>query len=205
MNSATPYDPSTARPARLRGPIGLVFRWIAIALLTVFGWKREGDWPGHDKAVIIAAPHTSNWDGLVMLVAAAAWRIKLRWMGKASLVKGPTGPIVRWLGCVPVERTGGKDIVRQTADAFSAADQLVLAVSPEGTRSRTEGWKSGFYHIAHGAGVPIIFSVLDFGTKTIRLAGEIMPSGDYEADLKEILPYYDGARGLRDGKFNLED
>ncbi len=198
-----PYCAETAKPAAPAKPAepgGLLARLNAFAcrgFLTLTGWRREGDWPVHDKAVILAAPHTSNWDGIYMLAAAGAWQIKLNWMGKKSLTQGPFGGFVRRLGCVPVDREARNDLVHQMVDAFASSDHLMLAISPEGTRAKTAGWKSGFYNIAVGAGVPIICSVLDYGSKRVRLAGEFIPSGNYQADLPLIQAIYADAQGLR--------
>jgi 1-acyl-sn-glycerol-3-phosphate acyltransferase len=196
------FDPATARPAAFRGVISELWRYLCTAYLKLAGWKIEGDWPRDiPKMVLIAAPHTSNWDGINMLAAAGYYRIPLRWMGKKELTTGPFGGIVKWLGCVPVDRKGGGDLVRQMQAAFGASARMVLAVAPEATRAATREWKSGFYHIAHAAGVPLVVSVLDYGTRTITLAGAVTPSGDYAADLPLIKAYYDGAKGLREGSF----
>jgi 1-acyl-sn-glycerol-3-phosphate acyltransferase len=196
------YDLSTARPDAPKGLGSEIIRMIALAWLKLNGWKMAGDWPREiQKCVLLAAPHTSNWDGLNMLAAAGYFRIRLRWMGKKALTEGPFGWIVRRSGCVPVDRSGGKDTVGQTVAAFAATDVMVLAISPEGTRSLTEGWRSGFYHIAHAARVPIVLSVLDYGHKTISLAGHIIPSGDYAADLVWMKAQYAAARGLKDEHF----
>lgn len=164
----------------------------------------RGDWPNIDKCVLVAAPHTSNWDGLNMIAAAGYYRVKLAWMGKASLTRGPFGWLIKALGCVPVDRSGGKDTVAQMKAAFGAVESLVLAVSPEGTRAKTAGWRSGFYFIAHGAGVPVVFSVLDYGTRTISLTGHLYTSGDYPADLELIQSHYASARGKHTAKFTLD-
>lgn len=192
-----PYTPESAKPAARGGFLSAVAAFVCRGFLALTGWRREGDWPAHDKAVIIAAPHTSNWDGIYMLAAAGAWQVKLNWMGKKSLTEGPFGGFVRWLGCVPVDRDSRNDLVRQMVDAFAASEHLVLAIPPEGTRAKTAGWKSGFYNIAVGAGVPIICSVLDYGSKRVRLAGEFIPSGNYETDLPLIQAIYADAQGLR--------
>ncbi len=198
----SPIDPATARPAPSRRLLATPFRWLCIAFFKLNGWKMEGSFPPHAKAVLIAAPHTSNWDGVYMLAAAGFYRIKLRWMGKKSLTAGPLGPIVRWLGCVPIDRTGANDMVASMASAFAEHDDMILAIPPEGTRSLRTEWKSGFYHIAHTAAVPLIISVLDYRTRTIRLAATITPSGDYEQDLETIQQHYTAARGRHAGKFS---
>ena len=188
-------DPGTAAPAPSSRPLSSIWRFICTNWLKLGGWKIEGSWPDHKKMVVIAAPHTSNWDGINMLAAAGNYRIKLNWMGKKSLVEGPFGGFVRWLGCVPVDRSANNDLVQQMTDAFAQRDEMVLAIPPEGTRSKTKGWKTGYYYIAHQARVPILMTVLDYGSKTIRVSGTLMPSGEYDTDLPIILTHYDGAKG----------
>lgn len=194
-------DGSTARPAAFRGVGSEVVRWTSAAYLKLAGWKVCGDWPGLEKAVLVAAPHTSNWDGLNMLATAGFYRVKLRWMGKASLTRGPFGWLMKALGCVPIDRSQSNDVVRIMSEAFGASERMVLAIPPEGTRSAVREWKSGFYHIAVAAGVPIILSVLDYGKKRVSLAAVVYPSGDYEADLGVIRGFYVGAEGKNRGKF----
>lgn len=189
----------TARPAPYRGMGAEIWRWLCVLYLKAGGWRIEGDWPAHiPKMVLVAAPHTSNWDGVNMLAAAGYYRVPLKWMGKKELTEGPFGGVVKWMGCVPVDRDAKADLVRQMTVAFAAAPAMVLAVAPEGTRAKSAGWKSGFYHIAHGAGVPIVMSVLDYGAKKISLSGALIPGGDYEADLALIKSHYAEARGKYD-------
>jgi 1-acyl-sn-glycerol-3-phosphate acyltransferase len=197
------YDLSSARIAPPRGFGAEVYRLASRLVLWLGRWDTAGDFPRHPRAVVLAAPHTSNWDGIWMIAAAGKYRIRLHWMGKASLGKGPLGWLARLAGLIPVDRSGGNDIVKATVDAFARADQLLIAIAPEGTRRAVGEWKSGFYHIARMAGVPIVFAVMDYGTRTVRLSGEIWPSGDYEADLKLIRSHYDDARGRHAGRFSL--
>lgn len=195
------YDPSRARPAAYAGVVAEILRGLCLAYLKLTGWKIEGDWPPFAKAVLVAAPHTSNWDGINMLAAAAVYRVKLRWMGKQSLTTGPFGWVIKWLGCVPVDRSASHDVARAMSKAFAAEDRMILAIPPEGTRGLTHAWKSGFYHIARMAEVPIIVSVLDYGTRTLSIRASLRPSGDYAADLALIQGCYAGVEGLRRGKF----
>lgn len=199
--SETLIDGSTARPAPYRGVGSEVVRWLSAAYLALAGWKVRGDWPGLDKAVLVAAPHTSNWDGLNMLATAGYYRVKLAWMGKRSLTQGPFGWVLKAMGCVPIDRSQSNDVVKQMREAFAARERLILAIPPEGTRSLAREWKSGFYYIAHGAGVPLVISVLDYGTKTVSLAAVVTPSGDYEADLALIRAHYANAKGKHAEKF----
>ena len=204
-NSAidTPIDQTSARAAPSTGVLADITRLACAAYLQFGGWKVRGDWPAIDKAVLVAAPHTSNWDGVNMLATAGFYRVKLRWMGKKSLTQGPFGWLLKWLGCVPIDRSKQNDVVQAMADAFADSRRMILAIPPEGTRSATREWKTGFYHIARAAGVPLVLSVLDYGAKTISLAAVIHPSGDYNADLAIIQHYYASARGKHAEQFAI--
>lgn len=198
-----PIDQTSARPAKAHGIVSSITRAICATYLKLTGWKIAGDFPALDKAVLVAAPHTSNWDGVNMLATAGFYRVKLRWMGKKSLTTGLFGGILKWLGCVPIDRSAANDVVCAMADAFAAEPRMILAIPPEGTRSATREWKTGFYHIARAANVPLILSVLDYGTKTVSLAAVITPSGDYDADLLAIQSYYANATGKHADKFKI--
>lgn len=203
MNTRQTLDRMSAKPARFRGVFSEIVRVTCRLYLALGGWKLQGDWPGLDKAVLLAAPHTSNWDGINMLATAGAYRIKLRWMGKKSLVQGPFGGIVRWLGCVPIDRSAAHDVVAQMKRAFAQEKRLVLAIPPEGSRARVTEWKRGYYHIAHGAGAPIVLAVLDYGARTITLSGVLETSGDYDADFAWIRTHYEGARAKYPERFAI--
>jgi 1-acyl-sn-glycerol-3-phosphate acyltransferase len=194
-------DRATARPAPFRGPFSEAVRWLGAAYLKLSGWRIEGDWPALKKAVLVAAPHTSNWDGINMLATSGYYRVQLKWMGKKSLTEGPFGWLIKALGCVPIDRSASHDVVKAMSDEFAAREHIVLAIPPEGTRSAVREWKSGFYHIAVGANVPLVLSVLDYGRKTVRLAAVFYPSGDYDADLPLIRAHYANAKGKNTGKF----
>jgi len=189
------------RPVPATGPIRQPVHWLCGAILWLSGWKIRGDWPPAPKAVVVCAPHTSNWDGIWMLLAGGYFRITLKWMGKASLTQGPFGFIVKALGCVPVDRSARHDMVTQMADAFAARDAMLLAIPPEGTRDLRAEWKSGFYHIAHRAHVPIIIAMLDYGTRTIEIVDMFHPSGDYAGEIGRIRGYYARAVGKHKDKF----
>lgn len=199
----TPIDQTSARPAPAKGLGSDIVRFICTIFLGLTGWKVRGDWPALDKMVLVAAPHTSNWDGIYMLATAGYFRVKLKWMGKKSLTTGPFGGVVKWLGCVAIDRAAANDVVRTMADAFARETQMVLAIPPEGTRSATREWKTGFYHIARAANVPIVLSVLDYGAKTASLAAVVRASGDYDADLAIIQGYYASATGKHADKFKI--
>lgn len=200
MTTQIVIDPATARPAPSRGLGSDVVRAISRVFLKLGGWKMQGNWPDVSKMVLVAAPHTSNWDGLNMLAAAGYYRIRLRWMGKKSLTQGPFGGLIRALGCVPIDRSASHDVVKAMREQFAAETHMVLAIPPEGTRSRVSEWKSGFYHIAVGADVPIVLSVLDYKRRTMSIAAIIHPSGDYDADLPAIRGFYVDAVGKHPAK-----
>lgn len=189
------FDKTTAKPGPYRGIFPEIYRGFCWLWLKILRWEVQGNWPDEQKMVIIAAPHTSNWDGLHMLATAGYYRIKLRWIGKKSLTTGPFGGIVKWLGCVPVDRSSPHDVVSQMRDAFDQSETMCLAIPPEGTRGKAAGWKSGFYHIANTANVPLVMAVLDYGTRTVTLSGLFDPTGDYDADFETIKTHYEHAKG----------
>lgn len=172
-----------------------IFR-LALLLMRALGWRFSGERPGDPKFILIGAPHTSNWDFLLTLALVGHFDIPLRYMVKDSVFRGPWGGLLKALGGIPIDRSQSFNRVEKTIQAFQQRDSLVLGILPEGTRKRTEFWKSGFYHIAHGAGVPLILARVDARTRTLVLGKRLMPSGDIEADMKEIADYYEGAQGI---------
>jgi 1-acyl-sn-glycerol-3-phosphate acyltransferase len=166
-------------------------RW----LLERLGWRIEGERPDHARYVLIAAPHTSNWDLPLMLAFGAAFDMKIHWMAKHSLFYPPLGWLLRLLGGLPIFRHENRNVVDDMADAFAAKDQLILVVPTEGTRELTDYWKSGFYHIARKAGVPIVPSYLDFGQKRGGFGAAINASGDVVNDMQYFRDFYRGMVG----------
>jgi 1-acyl-sn-glycerol-3-phosphate acyltransferase len=148
--------------------------------------------------VIIAAPHTSNWDFVVAVAAKLALGIGAQWFGKDSLFRGPLGALLRALGGMPVDRSGSHDVVRQIVDEFRRRDRMILALAPEGTRKRVERWRTGFYHIAHGARAPVLPVALNFGERAIQIGRPFLTTGDLDADMIELRSRFHGVRGRRD-------
>ncbi len=163
--------------------------------LKVRGWKLQGKAPTEHKYVLIAVPHTSNWDFPLALAMAFVYRFDMHWMGKDSLFKGWRGPIMRWMGGIPITRSSSNNVVDQTIEAFNANDHLVIAIPPEGTRSRVDKWKTGFYYIALGAKVPIALAFLDYKRKTGGFLSMFHPTGDVETDIALIRACYSGISG----------
>lgn len=159
-------------------------------ILGTFGWKTVGEPPPYKKYVLVAAPHTSNWD--FPFAIGTFWKhgVKLHWIGKHTLFEGPLGPFFRALGGIPVDRRSSQNMVQAIADRFAEADELVIAVPVEGTRQRQEFWKSGFYHIARAADVPVVLGALDFEKKEATLGPAIFLTGDMKADMDRIRAFY---------------
>ncbi|UYM14309.1 lysophospholipid acyltransferase family protein [Endozoicomonas euniceicola] len=181
--------------------INTTLRLLSNTILKLRGWKKEGQLPDVGKCVVIAAPHTSNWDFVFMMLMAFSFRLKVFWMGKNSLFKGPLGPIMRFLGGIPVERSKHTGLVQQTIDQFNQNDNLFIALSPEGTRGKVTKWKSGFYHVANGANVPVAMGFLDYKRKVGGFGPLFKPTGDYEKDLADIQAFYRGVSGKNPSLF----
>lgn len=171
------------------------FRILSILILKLAGWKVSGHVPDIPKFVMIAAPHTSNWDLPYTLFVAFAMKVKIYWMGKKELFRPPFGPLLRWLGGIPIDRSKSNGVVGQSIQQLQDAEKLVLTVPPTGTRSKVMHWKTGFYHIAHGAGVPIVLGFLDYGRKMGGVGPLFYPTGDINADMKEIQAFYKDIQG----------
>lgn len=167
-----------------------LFRSAALALLHLAGWKVAGQLPAEPRYVLVGAPHTSNWDFPLMLMAAAYFGIKPYWMGKKGLFPRPVAGLMRWLGGIPIDRSAAHNMVDQVVAAFDRQARLVLVIAPEGTRSRVPRWKSGFYHIATGAGVPIVLAYADYRHRVVGIGPTIHPGGDMQKDLLAIQGFY---------------
>jgi 1-acyl-sn-glycerol-3-phosphate acyltransferase len=171
---------------------GIVAHLVGRSWLGLFGWRLETVPAVHEKFVLIAAPHTSGWDLPFMLSTSFSMRVPISWMGKKELFKPPLGWFLRVLGGIPIDRSARKNMVGWAVEQFGGAERLVLAVPAEGTRAKVQYWKSGFYHMALGAGVPIGLGYLDFARKTCGIRGFVMPTGDVRADMDKIRELYRG-------------
>ena len=176
-------------------------RHLARWLLGLWGWRLEGSRPLCDRYVLIAAPHTSNWDFPYMLLFAAAFDIRVTWMAKHSLFIPPLGWLMRALGGIPIVRHENRNVVGAMVEAFAGGGPLVLVVPTEGTRERAEYWKSGFYHIARQAQVPIVPSFLDFGDRRGGFGPPLETSSDLGEDMGYLRDFYAPMRGKFPGQF----
>lgn len=195
MTPTVPRVP-TLPPAipRAGGPIS---RAVGRGVLALLGWRVQGNLPDVRQAVIIVAPHTSNWDFVIGIAAKLGMGLHASWLGKHTLFRGPFGWFMRRLGGIPVDRTHSQDAVSQAVARFAESDQMVLGLAPEGTRKAVPRWRSGYYHIAHGAAVPIIPVALDWPTRALVVGPPVHPSDDMRADLAALGAFYAPWRGRR--------
>lgn len=172
---------------------GIIAPAIANQVLKLLGWKVVGDIPNVPQAVFLALPHTSNFDGLYAISALLSIDLDIKMMGKESLFKVPLlASFLRWAGIIPINRRDKGSVLQSNIDRFKSGDPLFLGLSPEGTRSYAEKWKTGFYYLAHGANVPIVPVAMDYKSKEVRFMTPVTPTGDIEADLPKILSQYKG-------------
>lgn len=164
--------------------------WLAKFLFRISGWNIEGKLPESPKAVFIAAPHTSYWDGPLMVTGGCLFDVRFNWMVKDAAMFFPLGIIVRYFGGIAIDRSKRNNVVSQSIDEFRKRDAMLLSVAPEGTRGKTHHWKTGFYRIAQGAGVPLVFGYVDYARKVVGIGPTYYPTGDLEADFKVFDDFY---------------
>jgi 1-acyl-sn-glycerol-3-phosphate acyltransferase len=186
--------------------VNTLLRVASMGFLKIAGWRIEGELPpSAHKCVLIAAPHTSNWDLPYTLMTAFVLRLHPYWMGKASIFKPPFGPVMRWLGGIAVDREQSNNLVAASVAALKAADGPVqLIVPPEGTRRATTRWKTGFYFIAVGAQVPVLLAYMDYAEKRAGLGPVFTPTGDLERDMAAIKAFYAPFKGKNPRQFDAQ-
>jgi 1-acyl-sn-glycerol-3-phosphate acyltransferase len=168
---------------------------LAHRILKLAGWKAIGSAPTAPRFVIIAAPHTTNWDFPYTLLVATAIGIRIKWLGKKDLFRFPFGGIMRALGGIAVDRTGRHNMVDSAIELLNNSTRLGLIIPVEGTRSKALRWKTGFYHIAVGAQVPIVCGFLDYTKKEGGIGLTFIPSGNIDDDVEQLRVFYDGIQG----------
>ncbi len=167
-----------------------VFAEIGRFFFGLAGWRVEGELPDYPKMVVIGAPHTSNWDGVVFVLTTFVLRTRMRWLGKHSLFIPPIGILTRFLGGIAINRKTTRNAVEQVVEVIEESDRIVLVIAPEGTRKKTAFWKTGFYYIALNAKVPIVMAYFIYPQKVIGIGPTLHPSGDIEADFAIIQAFY---------------
>ena len=192
-----PHAMTPAVPAELPRSGGILTRRFGEGVLSLLGWRIDGGIPPVKKAVIIVAPHTSNWDFVVGIAAKFALRLGASWLGKDSLFRWPFGVVFRHWGGIPVDRSTPQAMVSQVVARFDAHEQFVVGLAPEGTRKARGHWRSGFWYIAKGAGVPILPVAFDYPSKSIRIAELFWVGDDVEADVAKLKAWYSAFTGRK--------
>ncbi len=167
------------------------------AVMRILGWRFEGDLPDLPKFVIAVAPHTSNWDLLIGGAAMFALDVRVAFISKHTIFRGPFGAFLRWMGGIPVDRSSAHGVVGESIRAFASLGERVLVIAPEGTRSKVARFKSGFLHIARGADVPVVLVALDYGARCVRLGPTFTPGEDVDADRARVEAHFAPIRGKR--------
>lgn len=181
-------------------------KWLCRFYLTLMGWKTASKLdPSVKKCVMVGAPHTSNVDYIYSLATLYANGTHVRFLAKKSLFKFPLGILMRATGGIPVDRSKHSNMVDMMVDMFASRDSLILLIPAEGTRSYVKEWKSGFYHTAVNAKVPIVLGYLDYGRKVAGFGDLFYPAGDYEKDLAEIKDFYRQFTAKHPGKSSLRE
>jgi 1-acyl-sn-glycerol-3-phosphate acyltransferase len=173
-----------------------IFHYITKFIMWLTGWRVEGKLPDLPKFILIGAPHTSNWDFVLFLGVIFTLQANVRFMGKSELFRFPVGWFFRYCGGVPVDRKKSTGLVDQMVEVCNQSDQFILTIAPEGTRHHVSEWKRGFYHIAKGAGIPIVMAQVDGKHKTVHIGKIFQPTADMEADMKSIQDYFAGVVGI---------
>lgn len=171
---------------------------VARICLRLAGWKVTGSTPQYKKYILIAAPHTSNWDFIFMLLVVLSRKMDARWMGKQQLFKPPFNGFMKWLGGVAIERSKTNNTVDIMVSNFQSAETMSLLITPEGTRSKVKEWKTGFYHIAEKAQLPIVLGFIDAPTKSCGFGDTFYPTGNIDEDMPLIKANYKDKAGICD-------
>jgi 1-acyl-sn-glycerol-3-phosphate acyltransferase len=177
-------------------------------ILKLIGWHFDDRLPAEKKFIVLGAPHTTNWDLPITLLCFWSTQKHISWVGKKQLFIGPLSYFFRALGGIPVDRSASTGFINQIADQFDITEEMILAIAPEGTRSKTDYWKTGFYYIALTAKVPICLAYVDYPNRTSGFGDVIIPSGDIHQDFEKIKLFYKDKTGKipeNQGEIKIKD
>jgi len=183
-------------PQHLRGRWGAFFQWLGSSTLSVLGWQISGNIPNEERILIIAAPHTSNWDFLIAVATLFALNINMKWLGKKSLFIPGIAWFFKWLGGIPVDRKNPASLINHVVELVHKEKGLVIGVAPEGSRKKIDRWKSGFLRIAKQTKSKIVFISIDSPSKTLTIGEIFEPSGDNDKDINFIMNYFKNFKGI---------
>ncbi len=183
-------------PDSAPGRGNIVSEGLGRLVLRLAGWEFQGEWPNVSQCVVILAPHTSNWDFVIGLSAALAIRLNARWLGKDSLFRTPLARFFRWQGGIPAVRDHAQGLVGSVVEQFQNSTKLWLALAPEGTRSEVSNWRTGFYHIARSANVPIIPLALDWQNRKVIIFDLFFLTGQIDNDIAKLQDLYRPVKGF---------
>lgn len=200
MSKKTARISESQIPERLRGSRSQILRKIGRFGINISGWTIKGNVPDEERIVLIAAPHTSNWDFVLAMLAIFGLNIKLRWLGKHSIFKPGFKNFFEWLGGIPVYRDNPSTLIESIVDIVKKEKSIVIAMTPEGTRKKVKRWKTGFLRIAKQTQSKILLISIDATTKSIEIGKIFNPTGDNEEDLAFIQKYYSSFRGINPQK-----
>lgn len=167
-------------------------RAIALGTLRLCGWRLTGERPEHPRYIVLGTPHTSHWDFFFIFLVAWGNGLDFKWVGKQELFRGPLGWFFRFTGGIAVDRSRSTNMVDSFVALFEAHESLIILIPPEGTRQRVSKWKTGFYYVAQGAGIPFVPGYMDYRKKEAGLGSPVFPTGDYDADLLPVYRFYEG-------------
>ena len=180
-------------------------RLVALSCARLSGWQMPSSKPDVAKGILIGAPHTSNWDFPLMLMAALIMRLEINWIGKHTLFWGPLAPIMRYLGGTAINRKASQNFVDAVVEQFQLQSKLLIVISPEGTRAPVKNWKTGFYFMAHLAQVPIVMSYIDYQKKQLGIHQVLYTSGNAEQEIAEMQAFYQQIPGKHPHNFDGYD
>lgn len=177
-----------------------MLRRLAVVALRLRGWRLSGEPPDLRKYLVVFSPHTCNWELVLGLLAAVGFGLRISWLGKHTIFRWPIAGLLRHLGGIPVRRNHHEGLVGQVVAAYAAVDSLIVGMTPEGTRSLAPYWRSGFYRMALGAGVPIVLASIDRPTRRITLGPVLKLTGDPHRDMEAIRTFYANVQGIHPEK-----
>jgi 1-acyl-sn-glycerol-3-phosphate acyltransferase len=180
--------------------ISPILRFLSNTIMRLLGWRVDGKLPNIPKFILIGAPHTSNWDFLLFLGVIFRLKANVKYMGKAELFRSPLGWFFYWCGGIPVDRKKSTGLVEQMVEACNNSERFILTIAPEGTRHGVKEWKRGFYHIAKGAGIPLVMAKVDSKKKAMLVGDTYYLTDDIEADMKAIQDRFKGLVGINPKK-----